>query len=165
MRLFQPDSTTGWSRRRIGVVRLPWFRYRHRPVPESLPPVDEEWELESLGGYVFTAEPDAPPITLTEPVAVRADRFRVSVPAGELPEGAYYLLGGPGQPGFEVIQIGADERLRRPQAPAAGDEVLIRRCMCKTFGFSHPAGTTLTPVTVRFVENWAAEEQPPSEPR
>jgi hypothetical protein len=145
-------------------MRLPRFGHRHRPVPESPPPVDEEWELESLGGYVFTADPDAPPITLTEPITVRADRFSVSVPSGELPEGAYYLVGGPGQLGFEVIQIGADERLQRPQAPAVGDEVLIRRCMCKTFGHFHPAGTTVTPVTVRFVEDWAAEEQPADEP-
>jgi hypothetical protein len=136
-------------------------------VREPLPSVEEEWELESLeslGGYLFTADPEAPPVTLTEPLAVYADRFRVSVPPGELPEGAYYLIGGPGQPGFEVIQVGADERLQRPQAPAVGDEVLIRRCMCKTFGFSHPAGTAVTAVTVRFVENWAAEEQPPNEP-
>lgn len=147
-----------------GAMRLLRFRYRHRPVPEPLPPVDEEWELESLGGYVFTAGPDVPVITLTGPIAVRDDRFRISVPPGELPEGAYYLVGGPDGPGFEVIQIGADERMQRPQAAAVGDEVLIRRCMCKTFGHFHPAGTTVTPITVRFVEDWAAEEAPPNEP-
>jgi hypothetical protein len=131
-------------------VRLPKLpRHRPRPIPEFMFP-DEEDEQAARGGYVFTADPGARLISLTEPISKQADRFCVSAPH-ELVSGQCYLLGGPERPDCEVVEVEVGE-------PVAGNPRRIRRAMFKTLSSIHPAGTPVTAVTVTFVEDWAQQE-------
>jgi hypothetical protein len=93
------------------------------------------------GGYVFTADPHAPLITLSAPITTRSRSFQVSVPPNELPAGQCYLLGGPEEPTCEVVQV-------EPAKPEPNEPRLIRRAMFDTVVMNHPAGTLVTPVTV-----------------
>ena len=130
-------------------LRLP---RRSRPVPELMFP-DEDDDEAARGGYIITADPDAPLIRLTEPISKQADRCRVPAPEA-LASGQRYLLGGPGLPDFEIIEVDAGQ-------PMPGQPCRIRRAMFKTLSTIHPAGTPVTAVTVTFVEDWA-QEQPSS---
>jgi hypothetical protein len=129
----------GFSRRRTSV-----------PVPE---PADDDDDELARGGYVFTTDADAAPMTLSAQIAKQADRIRVSGRPGVLSPGQYYLLGGPGLPDCEVI-------LAEPPAALPGEPCPVRRDMCRTLSSIHPAGTPVTPVTVRFVQDW--EQDPGS---
>jgi hypothetical protein len=93
------------------------------------------------GGYVFTADPDAAPMTLTAPIVPRSTTFWVSVPSDELPAGQCYLLGGPEEPTCEVVQVASD-------APEPDGSRRIRRVLFDTIGGNHPVGTLVTPVSV-----------------
>ena len=120
------------------------FRRRAVAQRDEPPPDIAEWLAydETLaGGYIFTADPQAPPMTLTAPLVTRSTTFEVSVPPDELPAGQYYLLGGPEEPTCEVVQVEAGEA--EPGRPRR-----IRRCRFDTIGWNHPAGTLVAPVTV-----------------
>jgi hypothetical protein len=75
----------------------------------------------------------------------------VSVPQHLLVPGQYYLIGGPGQPSCEVVQVDVN-------GPAPGQPYRILRARLRTVGNVHPAGTSVTAVTARFVEDRAQEE-------
>jgi len=137
----------------VGLRKL----LRRRAVPErgDPPPDIGDWLAydETLGGgYVFTADPEAPVLTLAEPLVTRSSSFRVSVPGHELPAGQCYLLGGPDEPTCEVVQVMAGE-------PEPDGSRRICRAMFDTVGGNHPAGTLVTPVTVGRVAG-----RPPGEP-
>jgi hypothetical protein len=106
---------------------------------------DEE-DGSASGGYLFTAVPDAPLMTLTESVIVRATCFSVSVPPEELPAGQCYLLGGPRLLTCEVVQV--DDK-PAPHVPRS-----IRRARFGTVVMGHPAGTQVTPISVERIEDW-----------
>lgn len=134
-------------------MRLPKLPRRHfRRIPDLLF-ADEDEEDAARGGYLFTADPDAPLMTLTAAITKRADRFCVSVPPYDLPSGQCYLLGGPGRPTCEVVQVDVGEQV--PDEPRR-----IRRAMFKTLSTVHPAGTLVTPVAVERIEEWEQWESP-----
>jgi len=124
-----------------------WWWRRRRPAPAGggdPSPDIAGWLAhdETLaGGYVFTADPQAPLLTLSQPLATRASGFVLSVPSRELPAGQCYLLGGPGEPTCEVVQVTSD-------APEPDGSRRVRRAMFDTVVMNHPAGTQVTPVTV-----------------
>jgi hypothetical protein len=93
------------------------------------------------GGYVFTADPQAPLITLSAHITTHSRSFQVSVPPQELPAGQCYLLGGPDEPTCEVVQV-------EFAAPEPGEPRQIRRAMFDTVVMNHPAGTLVTPIAV-----------------
>ena len=119
--------------------------HRHTPAEDGEPLPDiADWLAhdETLGGgYVFTADPQAPLITLSAPITTRSRSFQVSVPPNELPAGQCYLLGGPEEPTCEVVQVVSAK-------PEPRESPLIRRAMFDTVVMNHPAGTLVTPVTV-----------------
>lgn len=92
------------------------------------------------GGYVFTADPQAPLITLTVVITTRSKSLPLSVPH-ELSPGQCYLLGGPEEPTCEVVQVAS-------AGPEPGEIRLSGRAMFDTVVMNHPAGTLVTPVTV-----------------
>ncbi len=119
---------------------------RGRAVPDGPEPDPDiaEWlayDDTLRGGYIFTADPEAPPMTLTAPIGVRSTSFEVSVPPDELRLGQCYLLGGPEEPTCEVVQV--DVAGQEPGQPRR-----IRRVLFDTIGGNHPVGTLVTPVTV-----------------
>jgi hypothetical protein len=134
------------------AVRFPkLLRRRPRPVPDLWFP-DEDDDEAARGGYLISGDPDAPPMSLTEPIiAMREDHFSVSVPPHLLSPGQYFLIGGPGQPSCEVVKVDVS-------GPAPGQPRRILRAMLRTVGNVHPAGTPVTAVTARFVEDWAQED-------
>ncbi|MGW1030086.1 hypothetical protein ACWD4J_41615 [Streptomyces sp. NPDC002577] len=110
---------------------------------------DEDDDESARGGYLISVEPGAPTMTLTEPIdSKRSESLLVSVSQQELLPGRNYLLGGPGDPTCEVVQIAAGE-------PPQGERRRIGRGRCRTIASAHPAGTLVTPVTVEYVEDWA----------
>ena len=119
--------------------------HRHTPAEDGEPLPDiADWLAhdETLGGgYVFTADPQAPLITLSAPITTRSRSFQVSVPPNELPAGQCYLLGGPEEPTCEVVQV-------KPGEPEPGELRLVRRAIFDTCVMNHPAGTLVTPITV-----------------
>jgi len=120
------------------------LRRRTATDDADLTPDVAEWlayDPTLAGGYVFTADPEAPPMTLSEPLELRVSSFRVSGLSHDVPAGQCYLLGGPQEPTCEVVQI-------ETAAPEPDGSRRIRRCMFDTFGRNHPAGTLVTPVTV-----------------
>jgi len=126
----------------VGLRKL--LRRRAAPEGGDPPPDIAGWLAhdETLGGgYVFTADPEAPVLTLAEPLVMRSSSFRVSGPAHELPAGQCYLLGGPYEPTCEVVQVMAGE-------PEPDGSRRIGRARFDTVGWNHPAGTLVTPVTV-----------------
>ena len=124
-----------------------WWRRRRPPAPAEGgdPSPDVAGWLahdETLaGGYMFTADPQAPALTLIAPLATRASSFVVSAPSSELPASQCYLLGGPDEPTCEVVQVTSG-------APEPDGSRRIRRAMFDTVVMNHPAGTLVTPVTV-----------------
>ena len=116
-----------------------------RPAPAGDPPDDED--APARGGYLFNAEGQTPPITLTEPVTRRSTRLPLSLPPARLEAGRCFLVGVPGGPGVEVVQVAAGEQ--PPDGPR-----LFRRGRFGTLSLDHPAGTAVTPVTVERVEDW-----------
>ena len=130
---------------------------RRRAVPEGgdPPPDIAGWLAhdETLGGgYVFTADQEAPALTLAEPLVPRSSSFRVSGPAHEPPAGQCYLLGGPDEPTCEVVRVMAG-----PPEPDGSRR--IGRAMFDTVVMNHPAGTRVTPVTVGRVAGVPAGSQ------
>jgi hypothetical protein len=130
---------------------------RRRAVAEGaeLSPDVADWlaDDETLGGgYVFTADPQAPPMTLSAPIMVRSTSFQVSVPSRDLPPGQCYLLGGPEEPTCEVVQVAST-------APEPDESRRISRAMFDTVVMNHPRGTLVTPVAVGRVAGL-----PPDEP-
>jgi len=126
----------------MGLRKL--LRRRTATDDADLVPDVAEWlayDPTLAGGYVFTADPEAPPMTLSEPLELRSTNIRVSVPSDGLPAGQCYLLGGPHEPTCEVVQV-------ETAAPESDGTRRIRRCLFDTFGGNHPAGTLVTPVTV-----------------
>ncbi len=112
----------------------------------------DESELEAegqadRGGYLFTAVADAPPLTLAEAIVPRSTRFSLSVPPERVAPGQYYLLGSPGSPSYEVVQT--EEGPAMPGRPRS-----IRRALFGTVATAHPAGTTVTAISVERVEDW-----------
>lgn len=99
------------------------------------------------GGYLFTADPDAPRLTLAEALVPRSVQFALSVPPERIANGQYYLLGTPGSPNCEVVQV--DEGPARPGRPRS-----IRRALFGTVVTAHPAGTTVTPISVERIADW-----------
>ncbi|MEU1600075.1 hypothetical protein ABZ468_46740 [Streptomyces sp. NPDC005708] len=140
--LRQHDATN----RRAGLIE-------HGPVDD-----DENDDESAGGGYLISAEPGARTMTLTEPIgSKRSESLLVSVSQQELLPGWNYLLGGPGEPTCEVVQIAEGELM-------PGEPRRIRRGRFRTIASSHPAGTLVTPVTVEYVEDWAQwipENAPP----
>ncbi|HEV2347858.1 MAG TPA: hypothetical protein VGS97_27465 [Actinocrinis sp.] len=100
------------------------------------------------GGYLFTALADAPPLTLLESIAARSTRFSLSVPPDRIPPGQIYLLGSPGSPSCEVVQV--DDATSAPGQPRS-----IRRALFGTVVTAHPAGTAATPISVERVDDWS----------
>jgi hypothetical protein len=132
-------------------VPLFWPSRRRTPAL-VLEPDDEDDDELARGGYVFTTDPDATPMTLVAQITKRAGSIQVSGPPGVLSPGQYYLLGGPGLPDCEVV-------LAEPPAALPGEPCPVRRDMCRSLSSIHPAGTPVTPVTVQFVENWEHNRQ------
>lgn len=103
------------------------------------------------GGYLFTAladaATDAPTLTLTEPLAARSTHFSLSVPPERIAPGQIYMLGSPGTPTCEVVQVG--EGTAAPGRPRP-----IRRALYGTVVMSHPAGTPVTAISVERVDDW-----------
>ncbi|MFG2794523.1 hypothetical protein [Streptomyces sp. NPDC048419] len=125
-------------------------RSSSRATPAACVPVDddEDDEESARGGYLIGADAETPPVVLTEPIrSVRSEEFSVSVPAQALKPGAYCLLGGPGEPTCEVIQIPADEQPR-------GGPRRILRGRFRTIASPHPAGTKVTFVTAERIDDW-----------
>jgi hypothetical protein len=130
-----------------------FLKWRDRPRRIGYVPVDddEDDEESARGGYRISAEPGAPAMTLTEPIeSMRADEFSVSVSPRELLPGRNYLLGGPGEPTCEVVEVAADE-------PLPSGARRIRRARFRTIANVHPAGTLVTPVTAEYVEDWSQD--------
>ena len=124
-----------------------WWRRRRPPAPaEGGDPSPDvagwlAYDETLAGGYAFTADPQAPVLTLSQPLATRASSFVLSVPPRELSAGQCYLLGGPDEPTCEVVQVTSG-------APEPDGSRRIRRAMFDTVVMNHPAGTLVTPVTV-----------------
>lgn len=111
---------------------------------------DEDDDPSARGGYLISVVTGAPTTTLAERIgSVRAESLSVSVPHQELLPGGSYLLGGPGEPTCEVVQIAAGE----PMPP--GEPLRVRRGRFGTIASAHPVGTPVTPVTAEYVEDWA----------
>ncbi|TJZ99791.1 hypothetical protein [Actinacidiphila oryziradicis] len=124
----------------------PAKRIGYAPVDD-----DEDDDESARGGYLISAEPGAPMMTLTEPIgSMRSKNFSVSVAAQELLPGRNYLLGGPGEPTCEVVQVEGGE-------PLPGEPRRIRRARFRTIASAHPAGTLVTPVTAKHIEDWSQE--------
>jgi hypothetical protein len=127
-------------------------RHNRRAQHNDYVPVDDDDEDDdefARGGYVISIEPQAPTMTLVEPIrTMRSEEFPVSVPAQELKPGVNYLLGGPGEPTCEVVQVAAGE-------PSPGRRRRIRRGRFRTVASAHPAGTLVTPVTAERIEDWS----------
>ncbi|MEU6254713.1 hypothetical protein [Streptomyces sp. NPDC047043] len=105
---------------------------------------DEDDEESARGGYVIRAEAGAPTMTLTAPIrTVRSEEFSVSAPAQALKPGVHCLLGGPGEPTCEVVQV------------VLGEPRRIRRGRFGTIASPHPAGTVVTLVTAERIEDWS----------
>ena len=105
---------------------------------------DEDDEESARGGYVIRAAAEAQPMTLTEPIqTVRSDEFSVSAPSQALKPGVHCLLGGPGEPTCEVVQV------------VMGEPRRIRRGMFGTIASPHPAGTVVTLVTAERIQDWS----------
>jgi len=131
------------------------LRRRTATDDADLTPDVAEWlayDPTLAGGYVFTADPEAPPMTLSEPLELRASSIPFSRLSHYIPAGQCYLTGAPQEPNCEVVQIDT-------AAPEPDGSRRIRRCMFDTFGRNHPAGTLVTPVTVGRVA-----DLPPAEP-
>ena len=142
------------------------------PDPQSDPdPSAEDDDTHVRGGYLFTAEPDAPPMVLAEPVEGRsaaisvsaaADAFQSAGSSGaaarQLRPGAHYLLGDPGRHVFEVVQAEVADPMPAPGSPAA-----VRRAQFGTVRVPHPAGTPVTAIRVEYVDDW--DRWNPSQPR
>ncbi|WP_405736196.1 hypothetical protein OG607_44290 [Streptomyces sp. NBC_01537] len=110
---------------------------------------DEDDDESACGGYVISIEPQTPTMTLVEPIrTMRSEEFSVSVPSQELEPGVNYLLGGPGEPTCEVVQVAVDE-------PLPGQRRLIQRGRFRTVASAHPAGTLVTPVTAERIADWS----------
>jgi hypothetical protein len=78
----------------MGLRKL--LRRRSATDDADLLPDVAEWlayDPTLAGGYVFTADPEAPPMTLSEPLELRATNIRFSVPSEGLPAGQCYLPG------------------------------------------------------------------------
>jgi hypothetical protein len=131
----------------MGYLRRPNRRARHN---EYVPVDDDEDDDESArGGYVISVGPQAPTMTLVEPIrTMRSEEFPLSVPSQELKPGVNYLLGGPGEPTCEVVQVAADE-------PLPGKRRRIRRGRFRTVASAHPAGTSVTQVAAERIEDWS----------
>jgi hypothetical protein len=127
-------------------------RHNRRAQHNDYVPVDDDDEDDdefARGGYVISIEPQAPTMTLVEPIrTMRSEEFPVSVPAQELKPGVNYLLGGPGEPTCEVVQVAAGE-------PLPGRRRRIRRGRFRTVASAHPAGTLVTLVTAERIEDWS----------
>jgi hypothetical protein len=108
---------------------------------------DDEDVKRPAGGYLFAALADAPALTLTEPLAVRSTHFSLSTPPERITPGQIYLLGTPGSPSYEVVQV--DDGPAVPGRPRS-----IRRALFGTVVMAHPAGTPVTPITVEHVDDW-----------
>ncbi|MER7676965.1 hypothetical protein [Streptomyces sp. NPDC096934] len=121
-------------------------RARHRdyvPVAD-----DEDDDGSARGGYVISVDAQAPPMTLVKSIpTVREEEISVSGSAHELKPGLNYLLGGPGQPTCEVVEVAA-------YASMPGDRRHLRRGRFRTVASPHPAGTSVAPVTVQRIEDW-----------
>ena len=131
-------------------MKLP--KLPRRPLARIPDLYDEDDDEPARGGYVISIDPDATPMHLTAPImAMRQDRLVVNAPPELLVPGQYYLIGGPGEPGCEVVQVD-------PQGWEPGQPRRIRRGMLKTVAFTHPAGTPVRAVTARFVPDWARED-------
>lgn len=139
-------------------MRLPRHPRDHdapaRPAdrtPDDETETDSETETESesvRGGYLFTALADAPPLTLREAIAARSTRFSLSIPPERIAPGQIYLLGSPGSPSCEVVQV--DEGPAVPGRPRT-----IRRALFGTVVMTHPVGTPVTAITVEHVDDWS----------
>ena len=99
------------------------------------------------GGYLFTALADAPTLALVEPLAARSTHFSLSVPSERIPPGQIYLLGTPGSPRCEVVQV--DEGTAATGRPSS-----IRRALYGTVVMAHPTGTPVTAITVERIDDW-----------
>lgn len=129
------------------------LRRQSRPVPDLRFP-DEDDDEAARGGYLISGDPDAPPMRLTEPIiAMREDHFSVSVPPHLLSPGQYYLIGGPGQPSCEVVQVDVSG----PAPGQPGQPRRILRAMLRTVGSVHPAGTPVTALV--GLEAWQASSR------
>ncbi|QIY65331.1 hypothetical protein HEP85_31700 [Streptomyces sp. RPA4-2] len=114
-------------------------RARHA---DDIPVDDEESDR---GGYLIRAEAGAPAMLLTEPIpSMRSEEFPVSAPSPQaLKPGAHCLLGGPGEPTCEVVQVSVAVPRR------------IRRGMFGTIASPHPAGTVVTLVSAEHIGDWS----------
>jgi hypothetical protein len=108
---------------------------------------DERENDGGRGGYLFTAVPDAPRLTLTESIAPRSASFSLSVPPERIPSGQIYSLGSPGSTSFEVVQV--DEAPAVPGRPRS-----IRRALFGTVVAAHRAGTQVTAISVEHIDDW-----------
>ncbi|MFJ3335331.1 hypothetical protein [Streptomyces sp. NPDC086766] len=117
---------------------------------EDVPVGDDDDDGSARGGYLISVVPGALTTTLAERIgSMRADSLSVAVSHRELLPGGNYLLGGPGEPTCEVVQIAEGE----PMPP--GGPLRVRRGRFRTIASTHPAGTPVTPVTAEYVEDWA----------
>lgn len=127
------------------------------------PPADTDNEdFEPVtGGYLFVAVTEgdgaaganAPSsLTLTEPLAVRSTHFSLSIPPERIPPGQIYMLGTPGTPACEVVQV--DTARGTPGRPRS-----IRRALYGTVVTAHPVGTPVTAISVERVDDWKRWDQ------
>lgn len=125
----------------------PAERPRDDDYEDEYEDADERENDGGRGGYLFTAVPDAPPLTLAESIVPRSARFSLSVPPERIPPGQIYSLGRPGSTDFEVVQ--ADEAPAVPGRPRS-----FRRALFGTVVAAHPAGTPVTAISVEHVDDW-----------
>jgi hypothetical protein len=127
----------------MGLRKLPRRRKAAEGGRESSPDI-ADWLAHDdtlSGGYVFTADPQVPVMTLSAHITTHSRSFQVSVPPQELPVGRCYLLGGPDEPTCEVVQV-------EFAAPEPDESRRIRRAMFDTVVMNHPAGTLVTAIAV-----------------
>jgi hypothetical protein len=117
------------------------------PVPLELPDVDPLADSKTQPeGYLIIVDPGAETLALTAPLPEGTRVFPVSASPEQLPVYQHYLIGGPGQPSCEVVQVRPEEAATRPAE--------IWRHAAGTCGANHPAGMPVTPVTVEYVADW-----------
>src|SRR5260370_25166542 len=84
------------------------LRRRAATDDADLTPDVAEWlayDPTLAGGDVFTAHPEAPPMTLSEPLKLRVSSIPVSGLSHAVPARPWYLLGGPPDPRCPVGQV------------------------------------------------------------
>jgi hypothetical protein len=87
---------------------------------------------------------------MTLATALRRRTWRLAGAGGPFAPGQLLLLGGPGWETFEIVQV-----TETGSAPEQTESCPVRRCVLRTLGNVHPAGT---PVTAISVERLPIEE-------